>query len=85
MPAVFTIDDLKRVLAQGAGLDGSIDLDQAHGTSFAELGYDSLAMLETAARVEREFAVSLDESQIADTETVQGFIDSVNGSLIRTS
>lgn len=84
MPTLFTIDDLERVLSQGAGFDGSIDLHEVLDRNFEELGFDSLAMLETAARVEREFGVSLDESQIVNMTTLRTFVDSVNGSLVRT-
>ena len=48
----FTMDDLRRVMQEAAGenrhLEGDV-LDQP----FTELGYDSLALLEAAARVER--------------------------------
>ncbi|MGV1008548.1 MAG: acyl carrier protein [Dermatophilaceae bacterium] len=81
MSTTFTIHDLTRVLAEGAGLDASLQLGLVLDTDFASLGYDSLAMLETASRVEREFDVCLDESQIHNATTIQEFLDSVNGAI----
>lgn len=56
----FTFDHLKEALQASAGTDGSIDLDgDVLDTPFEELGYDSLAMLELANRVQRDFRVPM--------------------------
>lgn len=75
----FTIDDLKRILlaaagaAEGPGLDADI-LDE----TFDDLGYDSIAMLETASRVERERGLTLSDSVIAEATTPRLFLAYVN-------
>ncbi|MEV6771792.1 acyl carrier protein [Nocardia sp. NPDC051030] len=75
----FTLDHLKRILAEGSGVDDGVDLDaDILDTEFEQLGYDSLAMLETASRVEREFGVSLDDSTLTEALTPRAFITAVN-------
>ncbi|MCP3759034.1 acyl carrier protein [Streptomyces sp. TBY4] len=73
----MTLDDLRRILSESAGcedsqLDGDI-LD----TGFAELGYDSLALLETAAVIQRDYGVEIP----AQFATPRELLDSVNGAL----
>ena len=56
----FTLEQLKEALRVSAGVDGSIDLDgDVLDTPFEELGYDSLALLELASRVQRDFRVPM--------------------------
>lgn len=75
----FTLDDLKRVLIAGAGADEAVDLDgDILDVTFADLGYESLALLETGGRIEREWGVSLDEESLADTATPRDLITTVN-------
>ncbi|MEU1816571.1 acyl carrier protein [Streptomyces roseifaciens] len=80
--ATFTLADLKRILLEGSGapegggLDGDI-LD----TEFSDIGYDSLALLETASRIEREYGIELDESAMGDATTPRAFLDTVTGHL----
>ncbi|MEH6374640.1 acyl carrier protein [Streptomyces sp. KLMMK] len=78
----FTLADLKRILLEGSGapegggLDGDI-LD----TEFSDIGYDSLALLETTSRIEREYGIELDEDVIGDATTPRAFLDAVTGHL----
>ncbi|MFJ9185163.1 acyl carrier protein [Streptomyces anulatus] len=83
MPATpFTIDDLKSILREGAGADEGVDLDgDILDAEFDALGYESLAMLETAGRIEREYGISLDEEIFADARTPRELIALVNGQL----
>lgn len=83
MPATpFTIDDLKAILREGAGADEGVDLDgDILDAEFDALGYESLAMLETAGRIEREYGISLDEEIFADARTPRALIALVNGHL----
>ncbi|WP_225993696.1 acyl carrier protein [Actinomadura rudentiformis] len=67
-----------------AGEDESLD----HGgdildTSFVDLGYDSIALLEAAAFIKREYEVALNDDDIDVQETPQVFLDKVNGVLVR--
>ncbi|WP_327723625.1 acyl carrier protein [Streptomyces europaeiscabiei] len=76
---MFTIDILRRILLEGAGADDEAaitgDISQM---SFEELGYDSLAALETGARIGREYGLELEDSTILDTDTLGELVTSVN-------
>jgi minimal PKS acyl carrier protein len=75
----FTLDALRRILFEGAGADEGVDLNgdilDAH---FEALGYESLALLETASRIEREFDITLSDEVIFNCETPRALIDAVN-------
>ena len=61
----FNLDDLRRILREGAGDSGNLDADITD-VPFTDLGYDSLALLELSSRVEREYAVSIiDDAALA--------------------
>jgi act minimal PKS acyl carrier protein len=78
----FTVTDLTRIIRAAAGEDEELDLDSnVLELSFADLGYDSLAVMETASRVEREFDVLLPEAEMSDIETPKEFIAFVNEQL----
>jgi act minimal PKS acyl carrier protein len=82
MSVKFTIDDLKRILREGAGTDEAVDLDgDIADSDFEELGYESLALLETGGRIEREYGISLDEDALADARTPGALVDLVNSHL----
>ena len=77
--AAFTLDDLLRIAgaASGAPLTAGSP-EEVQDTPFEELGLDSLALLETAARVERETRVTIDEDAIAELDTPRRFVAYVN-------
>ena len=76
--ANMTLEDLRRILAECAGEGDSIDHHEDIGdVSFADLGYDSLALLETAARIEQEFAVSIPEDAVVTLRTPRAMLDLV--------
>jgi act minimal PKS acyl carrier protein len=78
----FTVADLARIIRAAAGEDESLDLDsKILEHSFTDLGYDSLAVMETASRVEREFDVLIPEEEMVDIETPRQFITLVNDHL----
>ncbi|MFP8887412.1 MULTISPECIES: acyl carrier protein [Streptomyces] len=75
----FTLEDLKRILREGAGTDEGVDLDgDILDTDFEELGYESLALLETGGRIEREYGISLDDDVFTENRTPRSLIDAVN-------
>ncbi|MEU9987628.1 acyl carrier protein [Streptomyces sp. NPDC048045] len=79
--AVFTLDDLQRILIGVAGADEGIDLDgESADTLFTDLGYDSLALLETAAVVSREYGATLDDEAVTAVTTPRDFVRLVNDS-----
>ncbi|HEX5400929.1 MAG TPA: acyl carrier protein [Pseudonocardiaceae bacterium] len=78
----MTIDDLRRILRESAGEDEDVDLDgDIIDVEFADLGYDSIALLETGGYIERERGVSLDEESVTSAETPRKFLAVVNDSL----
>ncbi|WP_331748860.1 acyl carrier protein [Streptomyces chartreusis] len=78
----FTLEKLLPILLEGSGADDQVDLGgDIIDTEFTALGYESLAMLETAGRIEREYDISLDEEALAEALTPRALIDLVNAHL----
>ncbi|MFE9255388.1 acyl carrier protein [Streptomyces sp. NPDC006879] len=78
----FGIDDLKRILLEAAGADEGVDLDgDILDTEFLALGYESLALLETGGRIEREYGITLDDDALTDAATPRALLDVVNAQL----
>ncbi|MFD7061146.1 acyl carrier protein [Streptomyces sp. NPDC059906] len=78
--APFTLDDLTRILREGAGDNGEVTAD----LEFELLGYDSLALLETYTRIEREYGISLDEDALGAVRTPAQLIEVVTTHLAAT-
>jgi len=87
MAVHVTIDDLRRILREAAGDDAAVaDLDgNVLDRSFEELGYDSLALLETSSRLEREYGIALGDSAVVDAETPRLLLEAVNARLAEAS
>ncbi len=76
-----TITDLKRILRSAAGADENVDLDgDILDVEFRTLGYDSLALLETTARITQEFGIKLGDDVAATATTPRAMLAVVNGS-----
>jgi act minimal PKS acyl carrier protein len=74
----FTIDDVRRVLRDVAGADESIDLSgDITDVAFADLGYDSLALLEATARVQRDLGIRLADDAVLGIGTPGQLVDLV--------
>ncbi|MEV4254949.1 acyl carrier protein [Spirillospora sp. NPDC049652] len=73
--ARFTVDDVRRILRECAGEPDAIDLDTDIGAvSFEEMGYDSLAVLELASRIQQEFTVSIPDELVTDLPTPEAVV-----------
>ncbi|MFI8312897.1 acyl carrier protein [Streptomyces microflavus] len=82
----FTLESLKRILHEGAGADESVDFDgDILDADFEELGYESLAILETCGRIEREYGITLDDSVVSDVRTPRRMVEVVNEHLGQTA
>ncbi|WP_280266628.1 acyl carrier protein [Nocardia wallacei] len=83
MSTIMTIDELRRILVACAG--GDEDAPELAGdfsaVEFEELGYDSLALIETASRIQHDFGVTVPEEQLIELKTPQELIDIVNNRL----
>lgn len=78
----FRLDDLRRILREGAGADETVDLEgEILDTDFDALGYESLALLETGSRIEREYGIALGDDTLAPNSTPRALIQAVNGEL----
>ncbi|KFZ76900.1 actinorhodin polyketide synthase acyl carrier protein [Amycolatopsis sp. MJM2582] len=75
----LTLDDLTRVMRECAGADESVDLTgDIAGVEFADLGYDSLALLETTARLRQEYGIRLDDDVVANVKNAGELLAVIN-------
>lgn len=76
--AELTIERLKDLLRVSAGEDDVAQLGgEITDTSFTELGYDSLALLEAAALINREYGVDVTD-EIENLPTPRALVSLVN-------
>jgi minimal PKS acyl carrier protein len=74
----FAIDELRKVL-QEAGGDGSVELTGDNlDTTFGDLGYDSLALLELTAIIRRKYGVTVDDEVAGAGTAPRVLIEHVN-------
>jgi acyl carrier protein len=75
----LTIEGLRSIMGRCVGDDDSINLDgDLLDTPFLILGYDSLALLETATILKREYGVVIPDDELNDLETPGALLDKVN-------
>ncbi|MDT9680672.1 acyl carrier protein [Streptomyces sp. TRM76323] len=84
--AQITVDDVRRILVACAGdMEGvGPDTDITHLT-FEDLGYDSLALMESAAQIKQEFGVVVPDDEITKVTTPQELANLVNGLVARAA
>lgn len=76
----ITLPELQEIMRECAGEDeAGIPLEEAADRPFAELGYDSLALLETQSRLERAYGVTLPDDTFKDVTTPRRLVEYVNG------
>jgi minimal PKS acyl carrier protein len=72
----FTLSDLKKIMEETGGPD---DLNgEVCETRFEELGYDSLAVLEIAARIGQDFSVYLPDDVVRQLTSPSATVSVVN-------
>ncbi|MEU9086114.1 acyl carrier protein [Streptomyces sp. NPDC048357] len=77
--ATFTQADLVGYIRQAAGEDDGVDLDgDIAELTFADMGYDSVAMVEVTLLVERELGIALPEDRTGKDATPKEFVELVN-------
>jgi len=75
----LTIDGLRRILRECAGVAEDVDLDgDIADVAFSDLGYDSLALLESASRIEREFSIKLADEAVTEAKSPRMLLLVVN-------
>ena len=77
----FDLHDLRRILREGAGADEGVDLDgEILDVAFDDLGYDSIALMETAALISRETGRQIEDDDLTPSTTPRALLQLVNGS-----
>ncbi|MFD7817156.1 acyl carrier protein [Streptomyces sp. NPDC059785] len=75
----MTLDDLRGTLIACAGEEESAALNgDILDMTFEDLGYDSLALMESASKIERDYGVALPEEAVADADTPRALLALVN-------
>jgi len=75
----FGLQDLRRILRESGGTEEGVDLEgEILDTEFDALGYDSLAMMETTARISREYGVALDDDALTTATTPRRLLELLN-------
>ena len=79
--SALDLAELRRILRTVAGTEQGVDLDaDILDTSFSDLGYDSLALLEAAARILQEFGVRLDDDALLEATNQRQLLQLVSSS-----
>jgi act minimal PKS acyl carrier protein len=82
MTTAMTIDDLLGILKDCAGEGENLEpAASLHDTTFDEMGYDSLAVIEAAARIEQDYGIAIPDDDIADLRTPRALLTAVNESI----
>jgi minimal PKS acyl carrier protein len=80
--AEFTVDELVRLLKECAGADENVRLEgDILDLAFGDLGYDSLALLNTISRIQRDYGIHIDDDTILDAETPRVLLKVINETL----
>jgi len=80
----FELGDLLRILEKSAGTAQGVDLEgNILDTAFDDLGYDSIALMETAAKITQEYGVPIDDDALAVAATPRDLLELVNASSAR--
>ncbi|TYB47978.1 acyl carrier protein [Actinomadura chibensis] len=75
--------DLRRLLVESAGeLDGVELTEDVIDEPFDSIGYDSLALMETAAAVSKEYGADIPDDSLGDVETPRQFLELANAALV---
>lgn len=74
-------DDLRTVLIEAAGEAETVELvPEIMDADLYDLGYDSLALMEVAARIQQRYAVEISDDEVTALRTFRLLLDRVNGS-----
>ncbi|GAA1700708.1 acyl carrier protein [Fodinicola feengrottensis] len=72
----FTADELARIMRQYAGVTDPPPLDgEQRDTDFAELGCDSLGLIEVKARIETEYHVTIPENGLSTPAELMDYVN----------
>lgn len=79
------LDDLRSILIACAGDD---DTEALRGdildSALEDLGYDSLAIMETAARIQLDHGIDIPDGRISEVRTVRELLDLIHQEMMRS-
>jgi act minimal PKS acyl carrier protein len=78
MSKMMSMDDLRGILVACAGDDADMLDGDISSVPFDELGYDSLALIETAAKLKLHHGVDIPDDELAEVRTPGELLDMVN-------
>ncbi|RAJ32097.1 act minimal PKS acyl carrier protein [Kitasatospora sp. SolWspMP-SS2h] len=79
MTATMTVHELHEILIACAGGDRpEVSDDDLADLTLDELGYDSLALIETVARLKVQWGVEIPEGEILEVSTLGDLLDLVH-------
>ncbi|SEF66124.1 act minimal PKS acyl carrier protein [Thermomonospora echinospora] len=82
----LTVTRLMEIIRECAGEgEGLAAADDVLNVEFSDLGYDSLAMLETASRIERDYGIRLPDEQVTEATTPRAFLTLVHDAAAESS
>jgi act minimal PKS acyl carrier protein len=74
----MTVDDVLRLLKECAGEGEGIDPGAMEDPTFEDLGYDSLAVMETASRIEQDYGVTIPDDELTEIKSPAALVEVVN-------
>ncbi|ALG10914.1 acyl carrier protein [Kibdelosporangium phytohabitans] len=75
----FTLDELKTIMRSTAGVDEQVDIDSdITDIAFEDLGYDSLAVLELAGQVGRQYNLTIPDDAVDAMSTPGAAVKYIN-------
>jgi acyl carrier protein len=78
----LTLDQLKQIMLRCSGVDDGVDLDgDIADQQFRDIGYDSLAVLEMASQLQREYKLDIPDEAIEGLKSPGDVLRYVNGKL----
>jgi act minimal PKS acyl carrier protein len=78
----LTLDQLKQIMLRCSGVDEGVDLEgDIVDQQFREIGYDSLAVLEMASQLQRQYKLDIPDEAIEELKSPGDVLRYVNGKL----
>lgn len=78
----LTLSELKEIMRASAGVAEGVNLDgDIVDVEFADLGYDSLAVLELASQVERRYGIPIPDEAVSEMPTPGRALEFINARL----
>lgn len=81
----FTLTELTEIMRTSVGVAEGVDLNgDIVDVEFADLGYDSLAVLELASQVERRYGIPIPDEAVSEMPTPGRALEFINARLTRS-